>query len=451
MYLNTAKSNNHLAQYYADQYQPSAGRLFGASLKFGFDTLWFNELIQEQLYDQASQEQAITQEEYKNSRYYRNGVKWFDGMTLGQAEILSENQDRKAYYANLTRNVDTFSGLGLTSFGGMLAGSIPDPLNFIPYWGIAKNVMRVKKLSKAMHRIRSAQMVGKVKNYTPTGKTVLTMVDPMIGAGLATYMVQDKRKKFQEEWDMSMVLTDALIAGGIGFSMWGAGKFANRIKKSPREEITDKIARGTEQIEEVPFGGPDLKPDGGAGGINFGLPFNRAIRTMHGSLLLDGVVKVNENIYARVEAINVNTPEDALNAVHETLDVMNAEGFQGIHISDNIDDEVLQTLVENLDMTSMKLETRPDSNGHTIERVQDDANWNYVKRDEEPLKDPDQEAEIAMARDSEVETDYNASFEADKSFTANMSRMSEADTVSADAQRIQDGINQATSCVIKNG
>ena len=107
MYLNTAKSNNHLAQYYADQYQPSAGRLFGASLKFGFDTLWFNELIQEQLYDQASQEQAITQEEYKNSRYFRNGIKWFDGMTLGQAEILSENQDRKAYYANLTR-IDKF-------------------------------------------------------------------------------------------------------------------------------------------------------------------------------------------------------------------------------------------------------------------------------------------------------------------------------------------------------
>ena len=172
---------------------------------------------------------------------------------------------------------------------------------------------------------------------------------------------------------------------------------------------------------------------------------------MHGSLLLDGVVKVNENIYARVEAINVNTPEDALNAVHETLDVMNAEGFQGIHISDNIDDEVLQTLVENLDMTSIKLETRPDSNGHIIERVQDDANWNYVKRDEEPLRDPDQEAEIAMARDSEVEADYNASFEADESFTANMNRMTEADTVSADAQRIQDGINQATSCVIKNG
>ena len=151
------------------------------------------------------------------------------------------------------------------------------------------------------------------------------------------------------------------------------------------------------------------------------------------------------------ELMLLMSPEEALNAVHEALDVMNAEGFQGIHISDNIDDEVLQTLVENLDMTSMKLETRPDSNGHTIERIQDDANWNYVKRDEEPLRDPDQEAEIAMARDSEVEADYNASFEADESFTANMSRMSEADTVSADAQRIQDGVNQATSCVIKNG
>ena len=302
-----------------------------------------------------------------------------------------------------------------------------------------------------MHAVRTAQLTNSVKNYTPTGRTVLSMVDPMLGAGLATYMVQDKRKKFQEEWDMSMVLTDALIAGGIGFSMWGAGKIAGKIRKSPKEQRTDKTARGLEQIEEVPFGGPNLKPDGGAGGINYGLPLNRAIRTQFGTLNLDGVVKVDDKVFARVEEIHVNTPEDALNAIHETLDVMNAEGFQGIHISDNIDDEVLQTLVENLDMTSIKLETRPDSNGHIIERVQDDANWNYVKRDEEPLRDPDQEAEIAMARDSEVEADYNASFEADESFTANMNRMSEADTVSADAQRIQDGVNQATSCVIKNG
>ena len=50
-------------------------------------------------------ETTITSEEYKNSKHYRPNINWFDGMTLGQAEILAESQDRKAYYAELTKNV----------------------------------------------------------------------------------------------------------------------------------------------------------------------------------------------------------------------------------------------------------------------------------------------------------------------------------------------------------
>ena len=148
MYLNNAPSNNNLARYYVDKYQPSAGRLFTESLKFGFKTLWYNELIEEQLFDQASSEVSISQEDYKNSNYFRAGIKWFEGMTSGQAKILSESYDRKTYYSELTKNVDSFSGLGLVGFGGLLGGSIPDPLNFVPYWGIAKNLMRVKKNSE---------------------------------------------------------------------------------------------------------------------------------------------------------------------------------------------------------------------------------------------------------------------------------------------------------------
>ena len=53
MYLNNAPSNNNLARYYVDKYQPSAGRLFTESLKFGFKTLWYNELIEEQLFTSA--------------------------------------------------------------------------------------------------------------------------------------------------------------------------------------------------------------------------------------------------------------------------------------------------------------------------------------------------------------------------------------------------------------
>ena len=451
MLLNRREDSPATIQAYMDSYVPSAGLLFGESVKFGLNTLWMTELYQENLFNEASKETTITSEEYKNSKHYRPNINWFDGMTLGQAEILAESQDRKAYYAELTKNVSGFSGMGLVSFAGMMVGSLPDPLNFVPFWGVAKNLIRARKLTSKIAKLKTAQKYSKMGKFVPSSNSMYSVVDPMIGAGLATYMVGSKRKKFQEEWDMSMVATDALIAGGIGFSMWGAGKLASRLKKAPVKERVDRTARGTEQIEEVPFGGPNLRPDGGAGGINYAIPFNRVIATSVGKVTLNGTVDVSGKIYAGIDSINVKTPEEAILAVNESLESIYAEGFSGLHISDNIDKEVLDSIVENLDMTSINLETRPNSNGHIIERVQDDANWNYVKRDEEPLIDPEQEAEIAMAKDSEVESNYNASFEADESFTTNMNRMSEADTVSADAQRIQDGVNQATSCVIKNG
>ena len=147
MLLSRDTDNPALIQSYFDSYVPSAGRLFSESMKFGFNTLWMNELLQESRFDEAAKERPIDKTEYKDSRFYRDGINWFDGMTLGQAEIMSENHDRKTYYAQLTKNVNMFSGLGLVSFGGMMAGSLPDPLNFVPFWGIAKNVVRAKKIA----------------------------------------------------------------------------------------------------------------------------------------------------------------------------------------------------------------------------------------------------------------------------------------------------------------
>jgi hypothetical protein len=451
MLLSRDTDNPALIQSYFDSYVPSAGRLFSESMKFGFNTLWMNELLQESRFDEAAKERPIDKTEYKDSRFYRDGINWFDGMTLGQAEIMSENHDRKTYYAQLTKNVNMFSGLGLVSFGGMMAGSLPDPLNFVPFWGIAKNVVRAKKIAGSIQKMKMLQRVKGINKVTPSSEALYSIADPMFGAGLATYFVQDKRMKFQEEWDMKMVMMDALIAGGLGFSMWSIGKVARKLKKSPINERIDRSARGSEQIEEAPFGGPNLKPDGGAGGMNYAIPASRGINTSVGIITLNGTVSVSERIYAVVDSINVKTSEESLIAINEALDVMNAEGFDGLHISDNLDANQLNNIVENLDMTSMKLETRPDSNGHTIERIQDEANWNHVRRDQEPLADPDQEAEIAMAKDSQAEADYNASFETDETFTTNMNRMSESETISADAQRIRDGVNQAASCVTKNG
>jgi len=436
-----------------EDYQPTKGRLFLESVKFGYNTLWFNELIDEYNYDQAASQSPISLEEYKQSRFFRHGVNYYHGMTLGQAEILSENHDRKAYYSNLTKNVSWFSGLGAIGFGGLLAGSLPDPLNYVPYWGMAKVLTRAKTVTAGMKTAKTMQMAGKIPKNKATAKMVLSIGDPMIGAGLATYITREKRKKFQEEWDFGMVLTDALIAGGIGFSMWGAGRMARRLRKSGDESIIDQTAKGSEQFEETGNTSPDLKPSGGnSKGFNYGNPINKAIRTQTGSAIFNGTVNVSEKTFVRVETLSAKDSESMILTVNELLDVANSDGFAGIHLSDDIDPVIIWSILNNIDNTELKLETRPDSNGHTIERISDDANWNHVPRDQEARYDPENEApEPDYGRNEQAENDFYSSLQEDETFATNSSRMKESDLVGEEAQRVKEGVESAASCVNRNG
>ena len=142
-------------------YVPSIPTLFKQSALYGFRTMWWQEALDEVAYDLASSSETIGEEEYKESEYFRPGVSWFEGMTVEQAQILSENNDRNSHYAQLTNNISGFSSAGITGmFGGLIAGGFLDPLNFIPYYGIAKNVKRVKSL---FERIKQANQAANPK------------------------------------------------------------------------------------------------------------------------------------------------------------------------------------------------------------------------------------------------------------------------------------------------
>ena len=127
------------------QYVPSNSMLFSESMLYGLRTMWWQEWLDEMEFDQASTGNLLSESDFKNSSYYREGLNWFEGMTLNQAQLLAENHDRNLHYSQLTQNVSLFSGKGLVMMGGILGGSVPDPLNFLPFLGVAQRVVKSGK------------------------------------------------------------------------------------------------------------------------------------------------------------------------------------------------------------------------------------------------------------------------------------------------------------------
>ena len=196
--------------------------------------------------------------------------------------------------------------------------------------------------------------------------------------------------------------------------------------------------------------GPDLKPGPGTG-INYALPINKIVPTNFGFVHLDGVINVGDKVYVKVTSINSPTNESALNAIHEALDQVNSEGFDGIHISDTFNQQQLDTIIRDMDMTSIKLETRPDTNGHTIERLVDDAKWNYVSKEEAKAYNPDEDLGPALTPDSVAEKDLQNSLNQDVDYRNNQQRMSLSSNVSKQASRLKKGLKYAAECISKNG
>lgn len=90
----------------------------------------------------------LTEEEYKASPYYREGIEYQPGATEGWAKLTSENFDERRVRDNIieqrTKNGGVFDTV--VGFAAGMAGSIPDPINFIPFGG---GIARGAKIAEA--------------------------------------------------------------------------------------------------------------------------------------------------------------------------------------------------------------------------------------------------------------------------------------------------------------
>lgn len=161
------------------------------------------------------QGEALDEEAYKASPYYREGIPWDAGMTDERAAALAMMDDAKKvreFYA---------SKRPISSFIGNLAGQAVDPINYIPVAGPAVKAAAVARLGK----------IG--------GAALHSAVDAAANTALFGIGTRERRGRYGDDvsWQatVSQIATAALIGAAFG-TLGGAWEARKATKGRAIEE-----------------------------------------------------------------------------------------------------------------------------------------------------------------------------------------------------------------------
>ena len=196
------------------------------------ETLYYNPAnalvrLSEQ-YTEGDKGKVLTQEEWKESEYFRDGIKVEEeGITEGLAKLFAERKDKRdSFNLTLSRSRGGF-GLGAAQFGVAIAGSLIDPLNiasaFVPAIGVARTATLAAKFGKNGGRFLAGAANGMV------GAAILEPI--VLGAA---YAEQDN------DYNLMDSFLNVTVGGVLGGGMHlGFGKISDRIEASS-QELKDK-------------------------------------------------------------------------------------------------------------------------------------------------------------------------------------------------------------------
>jgi len=453
-----AYHNPENLQNIINSYIPSSWELFSESVLYGLRTTWYQENLDEMVFEATSHETAISEAIYESSDHYREGIEWYEGMTMGQAEVLAENNDRNTHYALLTKNIDFFSMKGAQMLGGMLVGSLPDPLNYVPFIGLSQRVLRSGAMINSVKG--TAQAIGmRTGGSTALTRTLTDIVDPMIGAGIANVAIASKRSKFQEEHDLKMILMDMAIAGGIGTGIASLKGVRSKMRKIREQRHSDRIAMAMEQMEAGE--GLNLKPHPHKG-WNYENSPNTLIKSPNGTAHSNSTVRIMDDNYLNIETITSEGLSDTAPVIQESLDTANALGYKGIFVSDNVLGDALTSetgtqldvVIADIGDTTIHIERIPESKGAIISDTlteADGVSWEHVDTNNQFKYD---ETQTIIAEDVQTRIKQSIGQFTDMAQIASKAIDDVGVQTKAITQRVQkfgDSVMDAANCIIKNG
>jgi len=210
-------------EQFLKDYRPSAGRMFKIGMGAGFDDTLPGLLTSLSEMDQAENQPLLTKEDWEASKFYDPEIKWDDSFTTPKARLLKERRDRERELGFLLER----AGMGATAsfYAGALVGTVPDPVNYLPFVGIA---------SKA----KSAAVLGKIAKSGRLGRGATTAADAVIGTAVLQSLVFKERDTYQLKYDTRDALTELGLALGLGF---GFGAILGKVH--PKDPDPEELLR----------------------------------------------------------------------------------------------------------------------------------------------------------------------------------------------------------------
>ena len=242
MYYSEHRDYPGAKEEFLKNYRPSAGMMFSEGIGAGFRDVSFMLMQSVMEMDKAENAALLTKEDWEASKFYDPQIKWDESFTTPKARLLKERRDRERELGFLLER----AGAGSTAafYGGALVGSVPDPINLIPFLGIAS-------------KLKGAQTINRIAKSGRLGRGATAAVE----TGVATaayqffpkYGLMAERETYQVKYDYRDALTDLGLAMGLGF---GLGAALGRVHPKDRNAVMPK-GRATPDGE----GKPDLLPE----------------------------------------------------------------------------------------------------------------------------------------------------------------------------------------------
>jgi len=159
--------------------------------------------------DRESNLKVLTEDEWRARGFDQSRHKYREGITENQANILQQIEEREKFYGQYMKNTSILSLGGIT---GMIAGSLADPINYIPFVGWAGRISKVARLASKM------PILGMSANA-------------MIGQTAFETVKQSHLKSLGRDVHWAGAMMDVGIAGILGAGFGGLAKFSGLVKK----------------------------------------------------------------------------------------------------------------------------------------------------------------------------------------------------------------------------
>ncbi|MDL2315713.1 hypothetical protein LJC59_01330 [Desulfovibrio sp. OttesenSCG-928-A18] len=215
-------------------WNPGLGEYIGAAAGQAFDkssgariaeslSIWKGESDAK---DAGTLEVYQDEEEYKASAFYREGVKFQPGMSNVRARIIADGYDERRRRERILDAGDRNGPwvYGVAGFGAGLIGSLPDPVNLIPFGGGMASGARLAGMTARQVLVRGVK-VGAVEGAAGN----------LLSSSFAAWDLNRKG----EDITAQHVFLDTMFGAAAGPVFRGAGAFIGRARarKSARADM----------------------------------------------------------------------------------------------------------------------------------------------------------------------------------------------------------------------